>query len=297
MFKTSDLRGFLLGLLVLAAVGAIVWYRIVDGGAPKELRSQPEPVAADGDCAAPRWAAAAKANQTTLHALPWSPFGKPEVGWAIYTPLVSQEIGARCPADSGGFARSYAAWQARQKLTPDGVFKAEEFDRMRDALALRRPFVQLTAKGVCPAAPADAALQPARPEEAYGGKPVRLRPGALAAYRNMLAAARADGVAQKPPLLLLASGFRGPAEEAARCVERACDSVARARCSPHRTGLAVDLYLDPAPGHAPMSTHDENRRHMTESPEYRWLAANAGRYGFLPYAYEPWHWEWTGEAP
>jgi LAS superfamily LD-carboxypeptidase LdcB len=36
---------------------------------------------------------------------------------------------------------------------------------------------------------------------------------------------------------------------------------------------------------------------MARSLEYRWLVANADRFGFLPYAYEPWHWEWAGEAP
>ena len=34
---------------------------------------------------------------------------------------------------------------------------------------------------------------------------------------------------------------------------------------------------------------------MAQTTEYRWLVANAVTYGFLPSAYEPWHWEWTGE--
>jgi LAS superfamily LD-carboxypeptidase LdcB len=25
------------------------------------------------------------------------------------------------------------------------------------------------------------------------------------------------------------------------------------------------------------------------------MIRNAGRFGFINYAYEPWHWEWTGE--
>jgi LAS superfamily LD-carboxypeptidase LdcB len=36
---------------------------------------------------------------------------------------------------------------------------------------------------------------------------------------------------------------------------------------------------------------------MAQTAEYRWLVANAANYGFLPYSYEPWHWEWTGEQP
>ena len=30
---------------------------------------------------------------------------------------------------------------------------------------------------------------------------------------------------------------------------------------------------------------------------YRWMVANAARFGFVNYPFEPWHWEWTGEAP
>jgi LAS superfamily LD-carboxypeptidase LdcB len=36
---------------------------------------------------------------------------------------------------------------------------------------------------------------------------------------------------------------------------------------------------------------------MSGTPAYRWLVANAGRFGFVNYVFEPWHWEWTGEAP
>jgi D-alanyl-D-alanine carboxypeptidase len=164
-------------------------------------------------------------------------------------------------------------------------------------LALRRPFVQQTAKGLCPEAPDPATLATARAEEGYGGKLVQLQPAALAAYRAMVAAARRGGVGTRPPALFLVSGYRGPAEEAARCGDAACDKLTRARCSAHRTGLAIDLYIPPAPGQPPISTADTNRRHMAGTVEYRWLVANAKRFGFLPYAYEPWHWEWAGAAP
>ena len=36
-----------------------------------------------------------------------------------------------------------------------------------------------------------------------------------------------------------------------------------------------------------------SRLHMTRGPTYRWLVRNAGRFGFVPYVYEPWHWEWV----
>ena len=36
-----------------------------------------------------------------------------------------------------------------------------------------------------------------------------------------------------------------------------------------------------------------SRRHMAQGATYRWLVANAGRFGFVPYVYEPWHWEYV----
>ena len=71
----------------------------------------------------------------------------------------------------------------------------------------------------------------------------------------------------------------------------------RATCSPHRTGLALDLYVGEAPGFKPDSSADPNRLFMTNTPTYRWLLANAGKYGFVNYPFEPWHWEWIGQAP
>lgn len=300
MLKISDIRGFLIGLLVVAAIAAIVVWRVLSAGPPAPHPPRPAPAARTAqavDCQSPAWQAAARANQASLYTLAWSPFGKAETGWATYVPLISREIGAQCPADTAGFAARYAEWQARQGAPADGVVKPADFDRLRDKLALQRPFVQLTSKGLCPAAPDEARLVTASPAETFGGKPVRLRPGALAAYRKMVAAARRAGVGARPPLLQLISGYRSPGEESARCADGGCNTLTRASCSAHRTGLAIDLYLEPAAGADPTSSDDQNRRHMAATLEYRWLVANAQRFGFLPYAYEPWHWEWTGEAP
>ena len=67
----------------------------------------------------------------------------------------------------------------------------------------------------------------------------------------MVAAARAGvpAIAADRTLLTIFSGWRDPAADAARCaLEGDCGTIARANCSAHRTGLAVDLYLAPAPG-------------------------------------------------
>jgi len=294
MPKPSEFARFLLALLILAAIGGLLLLRLgAHRGGSRAPPAAPGAVA----CDPPAWRPAAAANRRSLTELAWAPFGQAETGWATYAPLVAQEIGTPCPPESAGFAERYARWQTRQNRAADGIFKPEEFDPLRDALALRRPFVQLTARGRCPAAPDEASLAAARPDEGYRGKVVRLRPGTLAAYRRMVAAARRDGVALQPPALQLISGFRGPAEEAAGCADRACSGPGRARCSAHRTGLALDLYLEPAPGAEPTSSAEANRRRLSQTPEYRWLAAHARAFGFLPYAYEPWHWEWTGEPP
>ena len=58
----------------------------------------------------------------------------------------------------------------------------------------------------------------------------------------------------------------------------------------------MDLYLGAAPGQAPELSDDVNRLYQSKSPVYAWLVANASRFGFVNYPFEPWHWEWTGEA-
>jgi LAS superfamily LD-carboxypeptidase LdcB len=75
-----------------------------------------------------------------------------------------------------------------------------------------------------------------------------------------------------------------------------CQGVARAACSAHATGLAMDLFLGSAPGLPPDSSDDANRLHMSLGAPYRWLVTNAARFGFVPYPFEPWHWEWTPNA-
>jgi LAS superfamily LD-carboxypeptidase LdcB len=142
-------------------------------------------------------------------------------------------------------------------------------------------------------------LETAAPQETLGGKPIRLRRRALWAYRRMVAAARRAGVTRDDPQLLdLFSGYRDPAADAARCAQQGnCQGLVRAACSAHRTGLAIDLDLGSTPGLMVDNSSDANRLYQTQTPAYRWLVRNARRFGFVNYVFEPWHWEWTGEAP
>jgi LAS superfamily LD-carboxypeptidase LdcB len=58
--------------------------------------------------------------------------------------------------------------------------------------------------------------------------------------------------------------------------------------SPHFSGRALDLYV----GGEPVEAKEANRALQVQTPAYRWLVRNAGRFGFRPYFYEPWHWEY-----
>lgn len=252
------------------------------------------PAAAQTSCAR-GLAIAAGVNVTTLRTLPWAPFGLRETGWASYAPLIATEIKSACPFTSPGFAQALATWQRANGLAATGFVDDRSFAAMKALWQSRRPFVALRGRGICPAPPATVLSV-----KGYLGKTVRVRPRALGAYRAMVAAAKADVPALRGDARWLAiySGFRDPASDAARCqTEGNCDGARRAVCSPHRTGLALDLYVGEAPGYGPDSTKEPSRRAMSNTPAYRWLVANARRFGFVNYAFEPWHWEWTGEAP
>ena len=134
-------------------------------------------------------------------------------------------------------------------------------------------------------------------DETYRGKTILLREDVAAAYRSMVATARSEipELADDLEALDVFSGFRSPAYDAARCARDGnCGGVTRAKCSPHRTGYTFDLVVGSAPGQSVDSTNDANRLHMSKTPAYRWLVANAGRFGFVNYVFEPWHWEYLG---
>jgi hypothetical protein len=101
-----------------------------------------------------------------------------------------------------------------------------------------------------------------------------IRPDAAAAYDQMAAAARADGL-----VLIVVSGFRSDAEQAELFAAHPDPTwVAPPGQSLHR--CATELDLGP-------------------SSAYGWLAANAGRFGYqLRYQWEPWHFGFAaGPAP
>jgi hypothetical protein len=290
-----------------AAVGGLALVLQACGPANRPMPPRPSPpvpgpapvVRARGENCAIGPAPAALLNRQGLRNLPFSPFHRPEIGWEIYAPLAAREIGTACDAASPAFARDLAAWQLSHGLTPSGVMDETTFAAMKLVWDSRRPFVAASLMS-CPAPPDAARLTPVPTDRSYGGKAMLLRPGALAAYMRMLAAARVESreVRADPRLMTLFSAYRDPADDAARCLTQGnCQGIVRASCSAHRTGLAMDLDLGAASGFGPDSTDDANRLFISRGAAYRWMVANAGRFGFVNYPFEPWHWEWTGEAP
>lgn len=250
--------------------------------------------------AAVSWNDAATANAISYYSLEWAPFGQAEWGWETYLPLIQQELATGCGPTTPAFAAALAAFQTRYRLPPTGRFDPDTFQVFKGVWQERRPFVMARFNGdrVCPEPPPLNQLGYLVPAEEHADRLTRLlRRDVLDAYRAMVAAARAEvpDMADDPELLQIFSGFRDPEADAARCAaDNNCDGVRRAACSPHRTGTAVDLFVGQLQDLGVDSTLPASRLHMTRGATYRWLVHNAGRFGFVPYVYEPWHWEWAG---
>jgi D-alanyl-D-alanine carboxypeptidase len=127
-------------------------------------------------------------------------------------------------------------------------------------------------------------------------RPIRLHRLAARAWSALVAEARRAGLAA--PLLSPTSGYRSRERQArlfARAVRRYGSREAARRwvappgASPHQSGRALDLYLGGR-------NDSSNVARLRTLPAYRWLAANARRFGFYPYEREPWHWEYNPPA-
>ena len=130
------------------------------------------------------------------------------------------------------------------------------------------------------------------------GRMQKLTPDAAHKWQAMVAAAEADGVT-----LLIVSGFRSYEYQAALIRKKinagqVITDILSVNAAPghseHHTGLAVDIAT---PGSRPLTEEFE------ESDAFRWLEANAARFGFSmsyprdnPWGiiYEPWHWAMNG---
>jgi D-alanyl-D-alanine carboxypeptidase len=285
----QSLIRFLCPLLVALAA-------VITLGHAAPARAEGAAYASCGD--APKaFVAAAKKNADSIDTLDWAPFGPHEKGWAVYEILLGQEIGSTCGAGTPGFAQALAAFQEQYHLTPDGVFTPATFEVFKGVWQERRPFVMLRIAHLCPDAPATQNLTAIpKADETFDREDRALRTDTYKAYQDMLYAARSESgpVHADPKSLTIFSGYRSPASDAVRCeTEHNCDGAHRASCSAHRTGTAIDVNVGYAVSvHADDASAD-NRMLQTRTPAYRWMVQNAKRFGFVNYAYEPWHWEYV----
>jgi LAS superfamily LD-carboxypeptidase LdcB len=252
-----------------------------------------------GNFAAPNFALAATLNASLKTDLIWTFGGKSQRGWQLYLPLIQQLLQVEEQADHQQFAKAVARWQQSAGLNQSGVLDRETWLTMVAAWQSQRIKSRVT--------PSAEQLQLVSPNSFYDPtRPDELRQverRAFQAYQQMIAAALNDAslaldknkdnsLAASEKFLKIISAFRSPEYQAQ--LRRQSPNSGRAGLavnSPHFTGRALDLYV----GGEPVSTRDDNRALQTQTRVYRWLVKNAGRFGFQPYFYEPWHWEYVAQ--
>ena len=294
-----------IAFLLAAAVAAWPGYgqgrrslaRTTNKNAPTTVKKTSAPVAAPAVDA--QWAGAAHQNAQLRESLDWVFGGKTQHGWTIYAPLVAHTINTESDADSPDFAQTLAHWQRGAGLQGTGVLFGDTLYKLVATWQSRRlkgatyatPDQLLTA-------PAADFYDPSRPDDQR-----QVEKETYAAYKRMIAAAAADRslglnanatgeLAPGEKYLKIVSAFRSrERQEQLRKQSPQSGRAGLAVNSSHFTGRALDLYV----GGDPVSTKDANRALQTQTRVYRWLVQNAERFGFRPYYYEPWHWEYVGK--
>jgi hypothetical protein len=242
---------------------------------------------------------AAAAENAVLHnELAWTFGGKQQRGWYLYDLLIGQTFNTSVETIDADFAGAVATWQKKRGLSPSGILDENSWmalvaqwqgNRLKNR-ASATPDQLLTA-------PPSDFYDPSRAEELR-----QVERATHAAYKEMIAAAIADPslnlkhtspgeLAPTEKFLKIVSAFRSREyqDELRRKSPNAGSAGLAVNNSPHFTGRALDLYV----GGDPVDTKDANRAIQVNTPVYRWLVRNADRFGFRPYFYEPWHWEYV----
>jgi zinc D-Ala-D-Ala carboxypeptidase len=233
-------------------------------------------------------------NAKLKYELEWY-FGKPQRGWYLYVPLICHLIGVENDSDTDHFTLALTRWQESTGLPVTGILDRDTWMKMISTFQSRRTMRHNLA-------PSKELFQAPATDFYHCTRPGNLRfieRQAYTAYQRMLAAAAADpalqtalhgesGLAPQGDFLKIVSAFRSRAYQASlRKLNPRSGRAGLALLSPHFTGRALDLYV----GGQPVSTDDQNRAVQIKTAAYQWLVKNAERFGFYPYFYEPWHWE------
>jgi len=231
--------------------------------------------------------AAAASNATLRNELTWTFGGKQQRGWYLYDLLINKTLDSQNDTITNDFASTLATWQKKRGLSSDGVLNEDSLmafvsqwqgNRLKD----RTP---ATADQLL-TAPSSDFYDPERTPELR-----QVERNTYEAYKRMMTAAAAElKLDPSDQYLKIVSAFRSREyQDELRRKSPNAGSAGLAVNSPHFTGRALDLYV----GGSPVDTQDSNRAIQVNTPAYRWLVRNAERFGFRPYFYEPWHWEYV----
>lgn len=239
---------------------------------------------------------AAISNSTLKNSLGWS-FGKNrQNGWYLYVPLIQHTIKSDDAPESNEFAFALSKWQAENALESNGILDDATMQAFVKYWQSRRmPKVFEADETKLFRAPIVDFYDPTRDANL-----LNLEKETYEAYKKMIAAAAKDlnlkiengNLVGADNFLKIVSAHRSRAyQEQLRKKEPNAGRAQLAFTSPHFTGRALDIYV----GGEPVTTKDPNRALQIETKAYKWLVKNAEKFGFYPYFYEPWHWEYVPE--
>jgi zinc D-Ala-D-Ala carboxypeptidase len=251
----------------------------------------------EGRPSASALSAATSRNVLLRNDLAWTFGGKPQHGWYLYTSLIGRLLNTKNDVGSIGFAKALAIWQKKMGLQSTGVLDDQSLYGMISIWQGAR----LKDREIAPpdrllTAPIADFYDPTRAQELR-----QVERATYKAYKRMVAAAVSDRslglargahgeLAREEKFLKIVSAFRSREyQDKLRRESPDVGSAGLAVNSPHFTGLALDLYV----GGEPVDSRDSNREVQVETRVYQWLVRNAERFGFRPYFYEPWHWEYV----
>lgn len=241
---------------------------------------------------------AAAENNKLQSSMAWTLSKKAQKGWYLYVPLIKNTLKIEAEADTPEFAEAVAVWQKSNNLKADGILEEKtlwSFIAFWQSQRIK-PIVEATEDQLL-SAPISNFYDQTRATSL-----LKVEKETFAAYKQMLKAAIEDkslglkvdekGNLKEDELFLkLISTYRSLAYQAElRKKEPNASNAQIAFVSPHFTGRALDIYV----GGEPVITKDKNRAIQIKTKAYLWLVKNAEKFGFYPYFYEPWHWEYVG---
>ncbi|HEX5964524.1 MAG TPA: D-alanyl-D-alanine carboxypeptidase family protein, partial [Pyrinomonadaceae bacterium] len=214
--------------------------------------------------------------------------GKQQRGWYLYDELLSETLATKDAPTTDDFAEAVTKWQKRRGLSASGMLDQSSWMAMVSYWQSNR------LKNRASATPDQLLTAPASDfyDSSRAAENRQVERATYDAYLKMIAAASDDlKLSANNKYLKIISAFRSREyQDMLRSKSPNAGSAGLAvNNSPHFTGRALDLYV----GGDPVDTKDSNRAIQVNTPAYKWLVRNAARFGFRPYFYEPWHWEYV----